>query len=54
MKRCSNRSSVHLADFEKSQKSKNNSPSYVMEIMGKIRRFVDSVQLETYRPDQGH
>ena len=31
---------VHLADFEKSQKSKNNSPSYVREIMGKIRRFI--------------
>ncbi|MBN2292321.1 MAG: tyrosine-type recombinase/integrase [Pirellulales bacterium] len=33
---------VHLDDFEKSQKSKNNSPRYVMEIKGKIRRFVDT------------
>ncbi len=33
---------VHLADFEKSQKSKNNSPRYIFEIMGKIRRFVDA------------
>ncbi len=33
---------VHLDDFEKSQKGKNNSPRYVMEIMGKIRRFVDA------------
>ena len=34
--------SVHLADFEKSQKSKNNSPRYVMELTGKIRRFIDT------------
>jgi len=33
---------VHLADFEKSQKSKNNSPRYVVEIMAKIRRFVEA------------
>ncbi len=33
---------VHLADFEKSQRSKNNSPRYVVEIMCKIRRFVEA------------
>ena len=33
---------IHLVDFEKSQKSKNNSPRYVVEIMCKIRRFVEA------------
>jgi len=33
---------THLADFEKSQRGKNNSPRYVLEIMGKLRRFVDA------------
>ena len=33
---------AHLADFEKSQKSKNNSTRYVVEIMAKIRRFVEA------------
>ncbi len=32
----------HLTDFEKSQKSKNNSPRYVLEIMAKLRRIVDA------------
>ena len=30
----------HIADFEKHQKSKNNSPTYVGELVKKIKRFV--------------
>ena len=30
----------HIADFEKHQKSKNNSPNYVSEIVKKVKRFV--------------
>ncbi len=33
---------IHLADFEKSQKSKNNSPRYVTEITAKIHRIIDA------------
>jgi len=31
----------HIADFEKHQKSKNNSPNYVREIVNKVKRFVE-------------
>ena len=37
----------HLTDFEKSQKSKNNSPRYVLEITAKLRRIVDSCRWAT-------
>jgi len=30
----------HIADFEKHQKSKNNSPNYVSEVVKKVKRFV--------------
>lgn len=32
----------HLVDFEKHQKSKNNTPQYVREIGKKVRRFVET------------
>jgi len=31
----------HIADFEKHQKSKNNTPNYVREIVKKVKRFVE-------------
>ncbi len=33
---------THLADFESSQKAKNNSTRYVLETLGKIRRCVEA------------